>query len=113
VSAQKPRFPCEQGSWGTPEERQRWREALEQMGVPKVRAYLAGINVGPRASISIGTEENMIVGFARDWIAWHEQQGIEREQRSRRTDLALKWGGFLIAAILALAGFIGWLTGWW
>jgi hypothetical protein len=75
------RFPYEQSTWsgGDPERSRRWYEALERSGPENVRARLAQTDAGSAGSIAIGTEQSLTIGFAQEWLAWHDRQKAERE----------------------------------
>jgi len=74
----KRRFPYEQhNKWShDPAEKRRWTEALEKWGPKRVEEELSNHVLGSSASINIGETRGVVVGFARDWLAWCEQNQI-------------------------------------
>jgi hypothetical protein len=59
---------------------------------------------GPPASIPIGTQQNVVVGFCQEWLAWHDRRKASREDA--RHGRQLFWP--LIVTVLLAA--IGWLV---
>ncbi len=104
------KFPIETCSWppASPEQGERWLAALEKQAAENVRARLAPTQAAPRASIAIGTESDVTVGFAQEWLAWKDRRKAEREdeQRSRQ----IYWTRFaaIAASVAASGGVIGW-----
>ena len=80
----KSRFDYENSRWacGNAAVARRWYKELERTNPENVRASLAQ-TAGSRGAIPIG-EVSMTIGFARDWLAWHDQQKALREVRFRR-----------------------------
>jgi tRNA A37 N6-isopentenylltransferase MiaA len=70
------RFPYEECQWhqNEPERQKRWYEVLERTGPENVRARLAQTNAGSPGAISIGTEQSLTIGFAQEWLAWHDRK---------------------------------------
>jgi hypothetical protein len=104
------RFPYEQSSWSDDaEQKRRWYEALERMGLAHARARLTEINAGSRAGY-IGMEVGITKGFVDEWLAWHDRQERERERSFRR--FWTRWTAVAIAltAIAATGSFA--LTAW-
>ena len=84
------RFPYEQSTWSSdPEQKRRWYEALERTGPENVRVRLAQTGAGSAGSIAIGTEQSLTIGFAQEWLVWHDRQKAEREAEFRRTQILL------------------------
>jgi hypothetical protein len=113
--ARKKRFPYEQSPWfpSDPEKGRRWYEALERMGPDNVRARLAQTFAGSGGSIAIGTEPSLTIGFAQEWLAWHDRQKAERETKFRRKQIFWTAWAALAATGAALAAVVGWtLTTW-
>jgi hypothetical protein len=111
----QPSFPYLQCQWGMgdPDKRRQWYEALERTGPENVRARLAHTNAASVADISIGTENSVTVGFAQEWLAWHDQQKAEREAAFRRDQIYWTRWAALAATLAGLAAAFGWgLTGW-
>jgi hypothetical protein len=42
---------------------------------------------GSAGSVSIGTEHSLTVGFAQEWLAWHDRQKAEREANFRSAQI--------------------------
>jgi hypothetical protein len=51
---------------------------------------------------------SMTIGFARDWLAWHDQQKAVREARYRRWQFIASASVLLAAIGLALNAWINW-----
>jgi hypothetical protein len=84
----------------------RWYEELERTNPENVRASLDQ-TAGSRGAIRIG-EVSMTIGFARDWLAWHDQQKAVREAKFRRWQFIAS-ASVLVAAIgLALKAWLKW-----
>jgi len=84
----------------------RWYEELKRTNRESVRASLAQ-TAGSRGGILMA-EVSMTIGFARDWLAWHDQQKAVREARFRRWQFAAS-ASVLVAAIgLALKAWLKW-----
>jgi len=114
-AAMQGRFPYEQSTWsgGDPERSRRWYEALERSGPENVRARLAQTDAGSAGSIAIGTEQSLTIGFAQEWLAWHDRQKAEREAKFRRRQILWTAWAAIAASVAALAAAIGWaLTTW-
>ena len=109
------RFPYEQSTWktGVEGEQRRWYEALERTGVENVRARLAQVDAGSRGSISVGTENNVTIGFIQEWLAWHDHQKSEREANFRTSQIYWTRWAALAASGAALAAVIGWFLTIW
>ena len=80
----KSRFDYQNNRWagGNDALARRWYEELERANPENVRAILDQ-TAGSRGAILIG-EVSMTIGFARDWLAWRDQQKALREVRFRR-----------------------------
>jgi hypothetical protein len=80
----KSRFDYQNNRWacGNAALARRWYDELERANPENVRASLAQ-TAGSRGAILIG-EVSMTIGFARDWLAWRDQQKALREVRFRR-----------------------------
>jgi hypothetical protein len=115
MRAAKPKFPYEQTPWspGDPERQRHWYEVLERTGPENVRARLAQTDAGFAGSISIGTEQSLTIGFAQEWLAWHDRQKAKREAKFRRGQIFWTRWAALAASVAALAAAVGWaLTTW-
>jgi hypothetical protein len=62
---------------------------------------------GSRGAIRIG-EVSMTIGFARDWLAWHDQQKVVREAGFRRWQFIASATVLLAAIGLALKAWLKW-----
>ena len=103
-------FPYEQCHWWQNDPVQkRWYEALERTGPENVRARLAQTNAGSAGSIAIGTEINLTIGFAQEWLAWHDRQKAEREATFRRGQIYWTRWAAIAASVAAAAAVFGWL----
>jgi hypothetical protein len=109
------RFPYEQSQWvpKSPDEQRRWFEALEKIGPENVRSRLAQVPAGSGAVISIGTEIGMTVGFAQEWLAWHDRRKAERETHFRQAQIHWTRWAAMAASIAAAAAVIGWILTIW
>ncbi|SRR5712692_2112617 len=109
------RFPYEQSTWAhnDSERQRRWYEALERTGPANVRARLAQTDAGSAGSISIGTENSITIGFAQEWLAWHDRQGSEREIAFRTNQVFWTRWAALAATLAASAAAVGWLLTAW
>jgi hypothetical protein len=109
------RFPYEKSTWvhHDPERSRRWYEVLERTGPENVRARLAQTDAGSAGSIAIGTEISLTIGFAQEWLAWHDRRKVEREAAFRRAQIYWTRWAAVAASVAALAAAIGWaLTAW-
>jgi hypothetical protein len=81
---------------------------LERTGPENVRARLAQTDAGSAGAILIGTDM-ITIGFAQEWLAWHDRRKMEREADFR--DRQSFWTRFaaLSAGAAALAGTAGWI----
>jgi hypothetical protein len=105
------KFPYQESSWhGGQEVSERWLAALEKTGAENVRARLALVSYGSGAAIAIGTEPIMTVGFAQEWLAWHDR-GKSSEQTAR-LDRQIFWTrtAAIAACVAGASAAIGW--GW-
>jgi hypothetical protein len=74
-------------------------------GDPEMQARLAGFHEGLKrfgwsGLIRIG-DTSMTQGFAEQWLDWHDARNPNWSQR-----------GVLLALLIAIVGFVGWLLGW-
>jgi hypothetical protein len=104
----KSRFDYKNNRWagGNAALARRWYEELERTTPEIVRARLAQ-TAGSRGAIRIG-EVSMTIGFARDWLAWHDQQKVVREARFRRWQFVASASVLLAAIGLALNAWLNW-----
>lgn len=82
------RFPYEAARWNgnQPERAKNWFEDLERLGPQNVGARQAQIDAGSGGAIAIGAARVMIIGFAQERLAWHDQKApsLEREAEQLR-----------------------------
>jgi hypothetical protein len=103
------RFPYETSRWGgnQTEQAKRWFEELEMIGVQNVRARLAQTDAGSPGAIAIGSVMHMTIGFAQEWLAWHDRKrdALEAQRHNRE----VFWTRFaaLAATVAAAAAVIG------
>lgn len=89
--------------WTNGEQARHWMLRLEREGVKNVRAMYADHELNaPDERLLI---EDIPIGFARDWLAWHQQSKRSRRRNRHRVIVVL-----LIIVIIALA-IIGWRIG--
>jgi hypothetical protein len=82
----EPKYPLEKAIYGpdSKEMAESWVTNLEITGPENVRARLAqNAKFGPGAAIPIGMVQHMTIGFAEQWLAWHDRQKSEREAAFR------------------------------
>jgi hypothetical protein len=105
------RFLYEQSTWshGDIERSRRWYDVLERTGPENVRARLAQTDAGSPGSISIGTEQSLTIGFAQEWLAWHDRRKAEREASFRRRQIFWTACAAIAATVAALSAVFGWL----
>src|SRR6266508_6658107 len=106
------RFPYKKSTWAPsePERQRRWFEALERTGPENVRARLAQVptGTGSAATIPVGTEMSIALGFAQEWLAWHDRRKSEREAGFRSDQIFWTRWAALAASLAALAAAVGW-----
>lgn len=104
------RFPYEASRWsaGQPNQAQRWNDELEAIGVQNVRARLAQTDAGSAGAIAIGGEPYLTIGFAQEWLAWHDRrrEAVE-EARHRRTVFWTRWAA-VAATVAGASAAVGW-----
>jgi len=103
-------FPYETSRWGgaEPQQVRDWFDELERLGPQNVRARLAQSDAGSRGAIAIGSVNSMTIGFAQEWLAWHDRrQEALAEQRHRRQVFWTRFAA-LAATATAIAGTVGW-----
>jgi hypothetical protein len=74
-------------SWLLGEEAHRVRDILEATGQENVRTLIGSKN--PSDYMMIGGEL-FSVGFAHEWLSWHDRQKVERETEFRKKRIC--WG---------------------
>jgi hypothetical protein len=99
-------FPYQESTWGQGDDLRRWYEALERTGPENVRPRIA--DKSSHASVAIGTEISMTVGFAQEWLAWHDRQKIRREAEFRSNQIFWTRWAAIAASVAALAALFGW-----
>lgn len=82
--------------WTSGDQARHWMLRLEREGVKNVRALYADHELhAPDQRLLI---EDIPIGFARDWLAWH-RQAKRRRRRNRHRVIVL----LLLIVILAIA----------
>jgi hypothetical protein len=103
------RFPYETSRWGgnQPDQAKRWFEELEMIGVQNVRPRLAQTDAGSAGAIAIGSTTYLTIGFAQEWLAWHDRRREALE--AKRHNREVFWTRFaaLAATVAAAAAVIG------
>jgi hypothetical protein len=104
------RFPHETSQWhsGDPDLDARWLKALELTGTEGVRIRLAQFGCGSAGVIPIGTELNLVRGFAEEWLAWCDSQKAVREASFRKNQVFWTRWAALAATSAAGAAAFGW-----
>lgn len=101
-------FPLDpKGHWGTLEQQEFWREALEKVGPENVRARLMQHPYGSASSFAIGMCHNMTKGFAEEWLDWHDRQKRQAEEAHRSVVAWWTKAAAIGAIAAALFTFIG------
>jgi hypothetical protein len=103
------RFSYETSRWAgnQPEQAKRWFDELEMIGPQNVRARLAQTDAGSAGAIAIGSIPYLTIGFAQEWLAWHDQKREALE--ARRHNREVFWTRFaaLAATVAAAAAVFG------
>ncbi len=112
MSTSGPKYPLEKAVFG-PSDRSladSWLHSLEMIGPENVRARLAqSAGLGPGAAIPIGMTTHMSIGFAEQWLAWHDRQKSERENAFKAKQIFWTRFAALSAATAATAAVTGWI----
>jgi hypothetical protein len=105
------RFPYETCRWssGRPDEAKCWFEELELTGPRNVRARLAQTDAGSAGSLAIGATQ-ITIGFAQEWLAWHDRQKDACEAVFRRRQIFWTRWAALAASCAAAAAIVGWIV---
>jgi hypothetical protein len=110
--ADEPKFPLDQAAFAPNDSAtaETWLRNLEMVGPENVRGQLARLagTIGPGAAVPIGTVQHMTVGFAQQWLAWHDKQKAECEADFRSRQIFWTRTAALAACTAAVAGAIGW-----
>jgi hypothetical protein len=102
-------FPFRECSWHHNDEQSiKWVAALEKNGPENVRARLAQTDAGPASAWAIGTERGITIGFAQEWLAWHDRRRSEREATFRRRQIFWTRWAAVAASFAATAALVGW-----
>jgi hypothetical protein len=104
----KSRFDYQNNRWagGNAALARRWYEELERANQENVQASLDQ-TAGSRGAIPIA-KVSMTIGFARDWLAWHDQQKAVREAKFRRWQFIASASVLLAVIGLALKAWLKW-----
>jgi hypothetical protein len=106
------KYPLEKADFGPNDKpmAESWVHSLEMTGPENVRASLAhSAGLGPGAAIPIGMVQHMSVGFAEQWLAWHDQQKSERENNFRSRQIFWTRLAAIAAGTAATAAVLGWI----
>jgi hypothetical protein len=80
---------------------------LEALGPQNVRARLAQTDAGSPGAIAIGSIQYLTIGFAQEWLAWHDRKrdALDAERHSQH----VFWTRFAAwaATVAAAAAVIG------
>ena len=77
----KDRFQYEASRWTTGlTQAKLWFDELELNGPLNVSARLAQTDAGSAGDVKIG-QTKMTIGFAQEWLAWHDRQKLARHER--------------------------------
>jgi hypothetical protein len=98
------RFSYKGNQWGGDKKQYK---TLERTGPENVRVRLAQTDAGSRGAVSIGAE-TITIGFAQEWLAWHDRRKIERETDFRSHQIFWTRFAALSAGVAGLAGAVGW-----
>jgi hypothetical protein len=112
VKRSEPKYPLDKAIFGPNDKAmaESWVYSLEMTGPENVRARLAqNAGFGPGAAIPIGMVQNMSIGFAEHWLAWHDRQKSERESTFRARQIFWTRFAAIAAAFAATAGVMGWI----
>jgi hypothetical protein len=103
------RFPFETCRWsaGQPEQAKRWFDELELTGPQNVRARLAQTNAGSAGATAVGTTQ-MTIGFAQEWLAWHDRQKTAAEAARHERQIFWTRLAALSATVAGASAAIGW-----
>ena len=104
------RFPYETCRWsaGQPDQAKRWYDELELTGPQNVRARLAQSDAGSAGAVAIGAGQVMTIGFAQEWLAWHDRQKAAAEVERHERQIFWTRLAALSATVAGLSAAIGW-----
>jgi hypothetical protein len=89
--------------------RARVAEELQRRRGTRIGVHLKLVlSVLDRAGLIAIGKVSMTIGFARDWLAWHDQQKTVREAKFRRWQFIASALVFLAAIGLALKVWLKW-----
>ena len=89
--------------------RARVAEELQRRRGTRIGVHLKLVlSVLDRAGLIAIGKVSMTIGFARDWLAWHDQQKTVREAKFRRWQFIASAFVFLAAIGLALKVWLKW-----
>jgi hypothetical protein len=105
------KFPYRECTWHHSDETsERWLSALEKTGAENVRARLALVTYGAVAAIAIGSEMNVTVGFAQEWLVWRDRLKSERDIARHERQIFWTRTAAIAACVAGTSAAIGW--GW-
>lgn len=89
--------------WANGDKARHWMLRLEREGVKNVRAMYADHELNAPAERLL--VDDIPIGFARDWLAWHQQSKRHRRRGRHRLIVLLLLVVILAILILAIAIF--------
>jgi hypothetical protein len=108
--SQEDRYKYEATRWTTNSTQAKlWFEELESNGPTNVSSRLAQTDASSSGDVKIG-ETKMTVGFAQEWLAWHDRQKVARQEQQI---FWTRWAAIsatvaALAAVFATSAAIGW-----
>jgi hypothetical protein len=102
------RFPYEQSEWHC-DQSERWNKLLQLHGPENVRSALEGAFKEGRSWICIHTATDIPKGFARQWLAWHDQLRADRKKSARTARILRAEKVALLVLAAASAAAILWI----
>ena len=86
----------------------RWLACLEKVGAENVRARLALVTHGSGAAIALGSETTLTVGFAQEWLSWHDRLKSERDVARHERQIFWTRTAAIAACVAGTSAAIGW-----
>jgi hypothetical protein len=85
-----------------------WFDELELTGPQNVRARLAQTNASSAGAIGIGAVPVMTIGFAQEWLAWHDRQKAAGEAARHERQIFWTRLAAISATVAGTSAAIGW-----